>query len=202
MREITPEPFYVYKFEELSDEVKEKVYENYRNFNVDNEDWWEGEVNLWTEELARVGFIRADIYFTGFWSQGDGACFDAKIDLDVLSNVMFYKSTSYEEARMWRTINLANYHGYLGEVTIYTINHHYSHKNCRRISVENVYLRSCTVSDEIEKTLMGLEDIRYDLCVQIYRSLREDYEYLTSDEAIKDTIEANDYDFTLNGKIY
>ena len=32
--------------------------------------------------------------------------------------------------------------------------------------------------------------------------LQKEYEYLTSDEAIIETIEANEYDFTENGKLY
>lgn len=32
--------------------------------------------------------------------------------------------------------------------------------------------------------------------------LRQEYDYQTSEEAIKGTIEANDYDFTEDGKIF
>ena len=32
--------------------------------------------------------------------------------------------------------------------------------------------------------------------------LRQEYEYLTSEEVIKETIEANDYDFTEEGRIF
>jgi hypothetical protein len=32
--------------------------------------------------------------------------------------------------------------------------------------------------------------------------LRHEYEYLTSEEAIKETLIINEYDFTIDGKIY
>lgn len=32
--------------------------------------------------------------------------------------------------------------------------------------------------------------------------LRQEYEYLTSEEAIKETIQANEYEFTIDGKLY
>ena len=35
----------------------------------------------------------------------------------------------------------------------------------------------------------------------IYKSLNNDYDYLTSEEAIMETIEANGYEFNENGKI-
>lgn len=40
------------------------------------------------------------------------------------------------------------------------------------------------------------------LCSAYLVMLREQYEYLTSDEAIKETIEANEYDFLENGTLY
>lgn len=41
-----------------------------------------------------------------------------------------------------------------------------------------------------------------DLLNDYLNILRKEYEYLTSDEAIKETLIANEYDFTENGKIY
>jgi hypothetical protein len=41
----------------------------------------------------------------------------------------------------------------------------------------------------------------YDTCRAIYRRLEKEYEYLTSDESIIETIHANEYEFTEDGKI-
>ena len=46
-----------------------------------------------------------------------------------------------------------------------------------------------------------LEDVMRDCLEAWLDSCRQDYEYSLSDEAIIDTIEANDYDFTIEGDI-
>jgi hypothetical protein len=56
MRKETVE-YEVYKFEELSDEVKEEVLEHFRYFNVEDIDWWEYTY----EDAKNVG-----IEITGF----------------------------------------------------------------------------------------------------------------------------------------
>jgi hypothetical protein len=81
----------VFKFEELSDKAKEKAREWFREGALDH-DWWDTEY----DEAASIGEMmgislrrkpvklhgggtRYDpaIYFSGFSSQGDGACFEA-----------------------------------------------------------------------------------------------------------------------------
>lgn len=76
-REIT-----VYKFDELSDKAKEKAREWYRDGQLDY-DWWEfvyEQADTAAKHLGididRKGKHTPAIYFSGFWSQGDGACFE------------------------------------------------------------------------------------------------------------------------------
>lgn len=57
--------------------------------------------------------------------------------------------------------------------------------------------------EDIERELEILdEEYQKEYSADILSYLREDYDYQVSDEAIIETIEANDYDFTTNGKIY
>jgi hypothetical protein len=46
-----------------------------------------------------------------------------------------------------------------------------------------------------------LESKRIDFCEQIYKELQKEYEYLTSDEAIKERFIANDYTFESDGSM-
>lgn len=46
--------------------------------------WYDYTFEEWGKALASVGFDNAEINFTGFWCQGDGACFTARVDLRVL----------------------------------------------------------------------------------------------------------------------
>ena len=45
-------------------------------------------------------------------------------------------------------------------------------------------------------------EFRHELLSDYLRMLREEYEYRTSREVIIETIEANDYDFTIDGKLF
>jgi hypothetical protein len=47
-----------------------------------------------------------------------------------------------------------------------------------------------------------VEETRHNFCREIYRALETEYDYLTSEEAIIETIEANEYEFTEDGELY
>ena len=204
MRTIT-ESYNVYKFEELTKEVQEKVIDRDRYYEVNEENFWsECIIEYWQEKLENIGFINSKIYFSGFSSQGDGACFDATVDLQVISNIMFYNSTDYKEARLWRSINIAAYNDRIENPTIYTINHHYSHENTRRINSPDIYLQECFFVDDIENAIVEhLESLRYRLCIEIYRELEKEYDYLTSDDYVRSYYSENqDIEFTQDGELY
>lgn len=199
MRTITPDTYIVYKFDELPEEVQAKVLEREWDWNVAWLDWWDVSLDFWVEKLAAYGFINAKVYFSGFSSQGDGACFDADVDLNVLTNHMFYEATTYKEARDWRAINLAVDRGLIYDASIYTTNHHYSHENCRRLTVNYLLLQDCQTTERFSNMLDDLDELRRDLCQEIYSSLRQEYDYLTSEEAIKESLIANEYEFNIEG---
>ena len=46
--------------------------------------WYSDVLDIWKDALAQIGFEDAEISFSGFWSQGDGASFTATVDLDKL----------------------------------------------------------------------------------------------------------------------
>src|SRR5919202_1250224 len=71
----------LYTFEELAPEVQKKVVERERYINVDDAYWYELIIEDWTEELERRGFEQVKILFSGFGSQGDGACFETRINI-------------------------------------------------------------------------------------------------------------------------
>lgn len=64
---------------------------------------------------------------------------------------------------------------------------------------ENNELDEGGFSDDIEETMAYFEQ---QLSEEYFSILRKEYEYLTSEEAIIETIEANEYEFKENGEIY
>lgn len=55
---------------------------------------------------------------------------------------------------------------------------------------------------DIENLEQLEKDFLRDILKEYHKILKNEYEYLQSDEAIKNTIESNDYEFLENGEIY
>ena len=76
---------------------------------------------------------------------------------------------------------------------------HYYHENCTIINVSAYdHNDNDLISNDQEDALI---ELLKDFMRWIYRLLEKEYEYLTSREAIIETIEANDYEFDENGNI-
>ena len=216
----------VYKFNELSDEAKAKVLERHRNWNVDYTDWYDCVYEIWQEKLAAVGFDDAKIHFSGFWSQGDGACFDAEIKALIFAKAHGYNDLECHIIEMFDP-----------RYKIENVNSHYSHENCRDVQYQECYnglaemekvldtpkderplligtLEEAEAVSLLETILQSGSDLRPDLFMslekdmekaredlsrQIYRDLESEYESLTTDEAVIESLESNDIEFDEDG---
>jgi hypothetical protein len=84
MKEVTTKYFL---FSELSDEAKKKAIKN----NSEICFYYGWDRNIIEEEQARLeelGFSNVEILYSGFYSQGDGACFTGELDNDGLIKFM------------------------------------------------------------------------------------------------------------------
>lgn len=189
----------VYTFDELTDRVKEKVIKDQIEFEseVYTCDWL---IQEWVEKLKEEGFINAKIHYSGFYSQGDGACFDAEIDLKKFVND--YKTylpllakrldriDEYIEAGICKN-SYSNWYSH--EKTRYidvTCNSDLDERQVRRLAKE------VKILDEL------IEKDRLDLCKQFYKELKEDYERVTSSESAIADIKANEYEYFEDGEMY
>lgn len=162
-------------FSELNAEQKKRVIENYQYINIDC-NWYSFTLDDWKEKLERQGFLSPEIYFSGFYSQGDGASFTADIDLE--------KFLSGRRVKVKYVTELALYKE-TGDNVVITTSGHYSHEYTMSIDSDNL-------SAELEDFI--LEEAR-EQARKIYRDLRAEYEYLMTDEAISETLEVNGYYF-------
>lgn len=185
--------------------TKEQLIEKYRDINVDG-DWWHEDVYSWFEErcdeqgvsIARLNKNNArDISWSGFWSQGDGASFGGKIE-------------DYAKALGGRLNDYPILNKYITELNGYiscnwNTNYRYNGIANFSINVEDIdaYLDSDHPFGELWREQMNTEldavechllDLVEDLCSLLYKSLEDEYEALTSDEAVWETIVANDLD--------
>jgi hypothetical protein len=183
----------VFKFEELEDYVKAKVLDKHRDWNLHN-DWYEFcEENL-KNDLEEIGLRLDKAYFSGFWSQGDGACLEVSLmDLDKLIPKLKQQGTPMREIALARKLGLSFNSKQSG---------HYYHENSLRFNIDaDSYphkLHEKTWND-LEETV---KELVQDLSRDYYRTLEKEYEYLTSDELVKESIEANELEFTKDGSIY
>lgn len=179
---------------------RERLLEEHRFINVEYDDWWDCIESDFREDMRKIGINVNRIYFSGFWSQGDGACFEGTFD-NVRTYLDHHHKDQYPMIR-----KLLDHGGY-----VYAECKHsgrYYHENCTEIIVvasERFYhLIECPtefheqISDQWDK-LLDDELAAFEQAVidqwrgymqDLYRKLESEYDYLTSDEAVWEAIEA------------
>lgn len=191
----------VYKFSELTPTVQERVLDKMRDWQVDDYNWYESEIDYWKEKLDLIGFENAEIAFSGFYSQGDGASFTADINSEKIFNTLAYCAKRYDDAL---TIYLAEklYQNDGFKMTMKQTNSRYSHERTVSVNIDIDYrYRDNRFWTNIMTDFEYMLDMyRIDLCHAIYKSLETGYEHLTSDESIIEMIKTNEYEFTIDGK--
>ena len=198
--------YLTYTFDELSDAAKEKAREWYRNGQLDY-DWWDSvyeQADTAAKHLGididRKGKHTPAIYFSGFWSQGDGACFEGSYRYK-----KGWRSALLHEFGPGDTLNeLLSIGQALQEIQskqFYkleaTCRHrgHYQHSGCMSVEVEHAEDRYRDIGDaegEIRDQLRLFAD-------WIYDCLESEHSWLTSDEQVDESIRANEYTFNEDG---
>lgn len=182
----------VYKFNELPRKAQDNVIEKLHTINVDDGFWYQSILTNWKEELAKVGYNDAEISFSGFGSQGDGASFTCSVDLAKWFDARPMYKDSYPA--IYSESKQDNYHLRIKKVGRYSwektmlIDWHYYGDS------EEAEKQFIIISDVVLKDARGKAK-------EIYEALDKEYVYCTSDEAIVETIDANDYDFLFDGTI-
>lgn len=205
----------VYKFEELSDEAKEKARNWWRESGLDYE-WWECTfeyvsevadilgIDLRTRKVRLAnGDMRSgciNIEFSGFYSQGDGACFNgtyayAKDSLKKITKTWPEEHDLQSIAKALQEVQRTANYELRATVSPGARSNFYSHEMTRHIEVwHNVDHDRLT--DEMEE---GIKEALQDFMRWIYAKLKEEYNYLNSDEQVDEAILANGYEFDENG---
>ena len=198
-----------YKFSELSEEVQKEVLDRNRERNV-HFNWWEYSIEYWKEKLEQIGFDNADIRFSGFWSQGDGASFTAYCDSEKVLNALLMcegELQNYKQWRLWFELIDAgifkfdisrNSSNYCHEQTISGVIHDdfgglnnkmwYAPDPSKPFSFASKFEQKAN----LEYLEAMFDSYIKDISRKIYSDLEEEYEYLTSDACLKDYLDNND----------
>jgi hypothetical protein len=203
----------VFQINELSDEAREKARDWYRQNGFDY-DWYEFanddfaricdifgiELRTTAVQLYGGGSRRKPcIWFSGFWSQGDGACFEGDYS---------YRRGSAAAIRGYapKDVELHRIADDLAEVqrrNFYQLrarsSHRgrYYHENCMEIGVER---DSPAVQDMTPDAEDAVTEALRDLARWLYARLEEEYGHLASNEAVDAVIGMNEYSFTAEGR--
>lgn len=186
----------VYKFHELTKEQQQKVLNNYRDWNIQGE-WWGFVYEDYQEKLATFGFLNADISFSGFGSQGDGASFTSEnIDIEKFISKFPKESVQYFKPliKKYKDILICK---------VKRTDSRYVHENTCSADISFPDLEHTPEDETIANDLESLINVkRKELSIEIYKALQSEYEYLTSDDALIEFWNENsDYQFTDDGKI-
>lgn len=203
----------VYRLDELSDTAKDKARAWYRDGGFDY-DWYDAVYEDF-QRIAEILGIRFKtctvrlmgggsrqeprIFFTGFWSQGDGASFDGYYAYrkNAPAEIRSYApqdTTLRGIADALQAIQRRNFYQLRAEATH---RGHYYHEYCMAISVTRDSPTWQNMTADAEEVVT--EALR-NLSRWLYRQLEREYEYLTSDEAVDEAITTNGYTFTADGK--
>lgn len=191
----------IYQFSELSDSAKETARQWYRENGFDYQ-WWDCTVEDIKTALEIIGFYDLEIFFSGFYSQGDGACFIGRYSYE--KGALKRVKSEYPQ---WQSLHtLVEQLQLLNRQYFYTLSfglekicHRYQHENTVSVSYverdDGKEITDDNIFDEIE-------EITRDFMCEIYRMLESEYEYLISDDQVDEAITANGYEFTENGDFY
>ena len=172
----------IYKYDELTEDQKEKAFECFYNINIDH-DWWEFYPEDSAIELKGFDIYRGDIKIDFAESAQDTAAYiitnhGEKCDTYVTS--AHYKKQDDELAKRYDELE----------------------KQYQAAEEEEKRDKIAEEQDDIDDKRNELaREYRDELAQDILSLLRKEYDYLTSREAIEETIRANDYDFTEDGSI-
>ncbi len=203
----------VYQLDELSDEAKDTARAWYRE-TAFNSDWHEFTyedfericailgVRLKTRSVTLMGggtWQKPRIYFSGFWSQGDGACFEADYSYEKAAQKEIRKHAPrdaelHQIADALQRVQRRNFYQLRAEAVH---RDRYYHEYCMAISVER---DSPSYQDMTADAEDAVAEALRDLARWLYRQLEQEYEYQASDTVIDEAIGANEYTFTESGR--
>jgi hypothetical protein len=168
----------LFKFDELSDKAKEKALIEYYDWNV-NFDWWDSVYY----DAKNVG-----ITINGFALDRVNHCkiefrYDEK---DICQKIIMEHGENCETHKI-ATKFLSDYEELVKKYS--------DGIKTNIVSEDN--------EEDFDNEIIELEtELHHELSEEYLSILRKEYEYLTSEEAIIEALEANEIEFTIKGEIY
>lgn len=213
----------VFKWEELSQTAKDRA----RDWYIEGMDyeWWEGVYEMAKEDGYALGFCIDKINFSGFYSQGDGARWEGQVDVR-----QWLETHGNDSIGLSAWCALIQEDVISKHISVKTSPSNYCHENTMDVGevedrtdeftddwlmelpsifkgMEVQHLFDIIGSDSecefdtVEAITKEIEHSAKDYAKDIYIRLREEYEYLCSEEMMVDHFNCNDYYFDETGRL-
>lgn len=187
----------VYKLAELEGSGRERALEKLAQWATEDSFWYESVIEDAKTIGSLMGISIKDIFFSGFSSQGDGACFTGTYSYRK-GAVKLVKEHAPVDAKLHRIvadlqkIEARNFYRLTAAITH---RDRYSHEYSVDIDTDTALVEG----DEGNKG--ELADTLRDYMRWIYRTLEAEYDYRTSEEVLLEDAEANEWEFTEDGRL-
>jgi hypothetical protein len=175
--------------------TKDELIEKYRYVNVEYEDWWDWLYEGFVEDMGKQGIRVDSIDFDGFYHQGSYANFTGRI----IDAPLFMKSFGLAE-KFPSVYEVAEENGFYakrdGSYSFELDHWMYLMPSMDDQEMLQYYidLKQEGVDNEVNKFEGELVDVFDEIDSALYKSLRDAYEDLMSDEVVWETIVANEWD--------
>lgn len=210
MPETITRTYEAYTIDELDGTARDNAMQTLALWAVEDYEWWDSTIENFVETVETEGVIEIAtrngrtvggrtytdpcVFFSGFWSQGDGASFAGKVD------VAAYLKLTKQAGKKRALYNWAIDQGC--GIRIKTTGN-YSHEYSMYVDCDYNDFHY-TPDGKATEQAAGLEDEilewARDKARQLYKDLEAEYEYLTSEEVLLENAQANGYRFDDRGK--
>lgn len=214
----------VYQFDELSDAAKERARAWYRDASAGDNFFAKSVIEDAATVAALLGLdirqrpvrlmgggtrLEPAVYWSGFWSQGDGACCEGEWRADAVKRAEL-KDYAPQDKELHRIADEFARIATEWPDARFTVKHrgHYSHENCTEFDFAGFNredadgsFRELSPAEEDAANTAGedLTEAARDFMRWIYRQLEKAYEYENADEQVDEFIRANEYEFDEEG---
>jgi len=213
-----------YTYEQLNDNAKEKVRQWWYEHGAEHE-WWDCAYEDFKREGYELGFVIDKINFSGFYSQGDGACWSGQVDMATWLKTHTEDSIARDAWCALIQEGFAEKHmgihfrgHYLHSDTMTCVGWDWIDTDCSDAENSSHYLQQPSIFQGMQypalHSLIRSTDYPYtdpndieeaafesakDYADELYKRLREEYEYITGEENLIEMCEINDWKFNEEG---
>ena len=198
----------IWKFEDAPEDLKEKILEENRAINVEFDDFWADFDGLIYDKETKIADHEVFSHYGKKYYDLDRGQYLQFPDLEIKDEKKFAKMLGIPKSIADRIdFNFINEGERNTELrvkdlgTYEDITDETEYEDYKKYAgIQSFDVEKKLTKTEFEKIKNAIEKWS-DLMHQAWVTLKENYEYQYTDEAVKDTIIANDYDFDEDGKI-